>query len=249
MIRILYGNKNKVNKKWLCEVHDSFKNEWAKDEITYYVLGSENEKWLKNLGAKDVRLVNSKDDMRPANKSMSHFYNKSYLLEYSMRDYDEILFIDYDTVAIKRPDERMWSLLREKDGSWHGVFQCPNVSYKNMICLSKDQGGIRDPTIHTMRKCLNTCLLYCRDKTWVDGHLDAFNTCPSLRIGRVSNFGGGEAVLIYYLDREYGIMDIQQMTSNFEPKIILLKRGINGNRWKDLTDFEKKKDEIYFHHF
>ena len=255
LIRVLYGSAGSLDKagksnKLLGEIKRSFTGEYAdmfKNDVTYYVLGLDNFELLEKCGATDIQLIDSRPDIRPA-RPMVHFYNKSVLLSSAMEDYPEILFTDYDCIPYKRPDDRMWELLRNKGGRFMGSFQCPSVSYKNFVCLSKNAGGVRNPKIHTMRKCLNTCLIYCNDKTWVDAHLIAFDTYPLTKKGNFQ-FGGGEAVLIRYLDMTYGVMDIQEMTDAFEPDIIELGRGVRSNRWRNLTDYTKSPENIYFKHF
>ena len=257
LIRVLYGDI-KGDKKTLREINLSLQSDWVKKNIAHYVMGKDNAKILKSMGALDIRLVNDKPDLRPKDRLniVSHFYNKTYLIEKAMKEYDEILFTDFDCSMIKQPDSRMWELLRSKEGRFNGSFQCPNVSYKRKVCISKSRGGKRDPKIHPMRKCLNTSVLYCNDKKWIDGFLLAFHEYSDYMLkfrpsAKIPPNGGGEAILMYYIDKQYGVIELKDMFDCFEPYIMTLGRGLGGmsKSWEKWTEIRKDKNNIYFTHY
>ena len=128
-------------------------------------------------------------------------------------------------------------------------FKCPNVRYRNPVCLTENNGGVRKRRVNNLNNCLNLCFIYCNDKIWFDDFLEIYKTCPDR--GNKPLFGGSEAVFMYYLDKKYGIMSVPEMVENFEPMVMKLVRGVGGKY--DFKKFdvylEKPKEDIYFSHF
>ena len=136
IIRTLYGeiDNTKVKK----EVIHSFKNDWVKENISYYVLGEDNVSLLHGLGAKNIIQIDKNNSVIPEEKKniYTHFYNKTYLIQKAMNDNSEILFIDFDCSMIKQPDSRMWELLKSKEGRFNGSFQMSKCSIQKSRVLN-----------------------------------------------------------------------------------------------------------------
>jgi len=73
-----------------------------------YTFGEENHKWLLSKGVESVLI----------NKFSNPFYMYRHKMEAwvrGMQDFDEIVFLDWDTRPIKPIDDEFWSILRSKD--------------------------------------------------------------------------------------------------------------------------------------
>lgn len=242
IIRILFGNPD-AYPRMKAEVASALRHEWARKEVYHFVVGRKNLELLKSNGAERIELVSEDDTL--ANSVTSSFYNKTFLIGHAMNRFSEILFLDFDCIPMdgKRPDDNMWNILRSKKGKFNGSFQSPNIGYVCSFCLSKHQGGVRDPKIHSLRKCINTSFVYCTDKTWMDEWLENYdkfrNVLPSKDTSKKYH---DEHVLMYYLDTKYGVMDANEMVENFEPLVMRLSRNI--------TEAKKIKNDaqLYFLH-
>ena len=249
IIAILYGDPSCTNNysgyhKLLKEVRGALEKDWRKTQIYYLVLGSKNKDLLVSCGAKHIDLVD-KNSTVVTDPKMTHFYNKTYLLNYAMEKFDEILFVDFDVIDLKQPDDRMWELLRTKKKMpvFRRDFQCPLVGYTRPMCLEKKHGGKRDRFLHPVRMALNTCLLYCTNKSYLEEHLRYYELYQNFFKHRDIRLANDEHVLMHYLDQEYGVIDSEKMIDYFEPAIVDLDRSSR------LARLEKKMENIYFRHY
>jgi len=72
-----------------------------------YTFGEDNHKYLKSVGINSI-LVNKNDYV------YHQYEHKLYILTLAMKDFDEIVFIDWD-VGIKKPvDNDFWNILNSK---------------------------------------------------------------------------------------------------------------------------------------
>lgn len=255
IIRVLYGEF--YPKMWK-EVHFSLMPDeqtvpefadYARNEIVYYVLGWTNGQILRQAGAKNVVVVDHmKKTLNEAQQAkIGHFYNKTYLIQKAMEDHKEILCLDYDAICVKYPDQHMWDLVSSKFGKFDGEFKCPAVRYKRRLGTTTTNGGLREwsrqsEPKHSLRIALNTCALYCSNKDWIDGWEESFHDHPTATPPN----GGGEAILMYYLDKRNGLMSIDELVDNFENPILALGRGVGG-LMKSVKK-TKKEEDIYFYH-
>lgn len=248
IIRVLYGNTD-VWPKIKYEVKAALSYEWAKKEVYHFAIGQANYDLLKSHGAERVELVlpngwtDTSINSIVIDDRTTHFYNKTYLIRYAMEKFNEILFIDFDAFPCrgKKPDNEMWRILRSKKGRFNGSFQAPNVGYVRSCCVVKRNGGVRIAKDDT-RKMLNTSVVYCSDKTWIDDHLNAYETFRKVARGGNTSWYNDEHILMYCLDMKYGVMSVPEMVDNFEPDIILLSRGVKEAR------LAKKQEFLYFQH-
>ena len=229
------------------EVQKSLKYDWVKNDVYHFAIGQKNYDMLKKYGAKKVEMITPEYTLAP-NSKMSPFYNKVYIMKYAMEKFDEILFIDFDTFphGNKKPDKKMWKLLRNKKGRFNGEFQAPNAQHKRPFCLEKKQGGFRERRLHPVRRNLNTSTTYCNNKVWIDEWLEHYLEYQKLLGGKIHS-KHDEYPLMYYLDKKYGVMDFKDdhslMIENFEPAIVKLTNIGTPEAQKS-----KKRDDLYFLH-
>lgn len=97
-----------------------------------YVWGEANEKFLKDRGYK-TRLVTEPDPVEivPTNSLL----RKVFMLDYALRDYDEIFFLDWDCQILRPLDDTFYSYLREKETQCPIYAQAldPLESYKEFV--------------------------------------------------------------------------------------------------------------------
>lgn len=224
------------------EIKNSLKFDWARRDIVHYVLGKENANLLKQYGAKKIKIIDDNPNLVP-NDGVNPLYNKVYLINEAMKDYDEILFLDFDTVPLKgvSPDNEMWEILRSKSGKYNGDWQAPFVRRTRPFCMIKGGGGYRDPKKDFIRKTLTTCMVYCKDRNWIQEWLDHFILYQEVNKENGFKVLGkhDEYIFMYYLDKEKGVMNEEQIVDAFEPEIVNVGRAY--------VDALKKK-KIYFKH-
>lgn len=224
------------------EVEDALIYDWAKQDVIHYVMGKDNESLLREYGAENVILVDDRLTVVP-NEGVNPLYNKVYLINEAMKEHDEILFLDFDSSPVKgvEPDDEMWELLRSKQGKFQGSFQAPFVRRRRPFCLTNTGGGYRDPKKVFVRKTITTCMVYCNDRNWIQEWLDHFTIYQDV----VKSFGHDvldkhdEYIFMYYIDKEKGVMNEEEIVDAFEPEIAHVKQ--------DYVD-PKEKKKIYFRH-
>ena len=99
------------------------RSEYELNDIDYFVMGEKNKELLVNLGCKKIHYFEEiviPEDMTP-------FYNKVYLINEAMKMFDEILYLDFDIVTQKTPDDEMWEILRTPHGKLQGRFKAPPI--------------------------------------------------------------------------------------------------------------------------
>jgi hypothetical protein len=223
------------------EIDASLKYEWARKDVIHYVMGKDNEKLLKDYGAEKVIMVDERETVVP-NEGICPLYNKVYLVNEAMKQHDEILFLDFDSLPVrgKNPDQKMWKILRSKKGEFNGSFQAPLVNRKRPFCLQKSTGGFRDPKKIFVRKTITTCVFYCNERQFIQEWLDHFLLYQEV----VSKYGYSvldkhdEYILMYYIDKEKGVMNEEEIVNNFEPEIVEVKNSYVRERDVDLIYFK-----------
>ena len=209
---------------------------WELQDCHYLVMGDHNAELTETMGVKrkNIHLVSHEKNLVP-HSSINPLYNKVYLMQKSMEMFDEILYIDFDSLSTKPPDEAMWDRLYRKAGRFNGSFMAPIVKRRFKQLLTKDQGGFR---VESDDLCfiINTCLVYCNDKNWVDqwlAHFEKYRDDIGEDITKRDEY-----ILMYYLDKEIGPMSIQETIDNFDTDIVLTHH-------KMLNMLE---DQVYFRH-
>ena len=210
------------------------RKEWELNDIHYFVMGKDNTELLQKMGVKNIHVVSDEPYLTPK-PEINPLYNKVYLMKEAMNLFDEILYLDFDTLSLKDPDDEMWEIIRKQQGRFNGSFKAPIVATKFDKLLSIKAGGYRDPQKDDFRFLINTCLVYCNDKNWIDKWLDSFvqyhdDVGPDIT-------KHDEYMIIYFLDKEKGVMNISEMIETFDTPIVITHKKIN-----------LPKDNLYFKH-
>lgn len=115
------------------------------------VFGKDNYKYLLSKGVDCVKISD-----RPYvwdNPETYHQYgHKLYALEYAMRFYDEVIFLDWDCIAVKPLPDNFWDQFHKKH-----VIQAILRGYKSPKCRWRGK-------IDSRKRCCAS-FIYCRDRT------------------------------------------------------------------------------------
>jgi len=251
-IRAFWGDLNKFGQKYkkqILSVSTDNLNE------VVYVWGLDNFNFIKSIGYNCVLVSEDNYDYNLANnhtfydyKSLNH---KLWIVEYALKEYDEIIFLDWDCKLIKSIDTKFYDYLRNGNDLQVPLYIYPKNSLDWMIEQSPDmeffsvlkQGVIKysyDWNEHYVIP--NTGFIYCRNKN-----------INLLDISLKNNLQGVPdefSVLLYAKERGYQLDDY---IKNIEPNIILGKEH-DLDWWikiqNNFNDFVKNKikKQIYFEH-
>lgn len=235
IVRIVFG-KLPANERLQTQIQQAFAERWAREEVLHFVAGTENARWLEAQGAKHVELV-APDGWLPEVERFGPWFMKPYLLGAALDRLEEMLYLDFDAQILKRPDGRMWARLRETRPSNFGrSLLAQNVAYRRPVCLTIH----RDRSRHPVRRCLNTGVVYCRDRHWLEEWLAAYTDAE--RQGVAPSRFHDETFLMHALDKRLGVLEAETMAQEFEIPIARLRRNTpEGRSCKDPQD-------AYFHH-
>jgi len=119
LVRILYGELNNPNHDYLLHrshIDSSIEktvNHKEVQEFVTYCFGEYNYKYLVSIGCKNIVLA----DKNPwIDGEVPYSYlNKIHGWKYAMEDYDEVVFLDWDTVQIKPFPIDFWDVLSQKE--------------------------------------------------------------------------------------------------------------------------------------
>jgi len=191
-------------------------SQWHREEVGYYVMGTDNYQYLKDLSTKDVRLCLDADYACSAD--VSGYYNKIWLINKAMEDHDEIFYVDYDCGIAKDINDHMWELLRQKEGRFNGVIQCPIVRYRRPAI--RDVLNLRGRQKQRYHVCC--CCIYCCDKQWIENWLADYDELIGIYRKRGTWCGdlSDEIAFMYMIDKRFGLMGEQEMIDAFEPLVV-----------------------------
>jgi len=127
-------------------------------ESKVYVFGEDNYAMTQELGM-DAVLV----DKRPIIWDMDteQFRHKLEVFNRAMEDFDEIVFLDWDTIPIKPIPDNFWDVLGEKD-----AIQANLIQYRRRKAVWR---GRTDS-----RKLSCAAFVYCRDKKITEGMIETW---------------------------------------------------------------------------
>lgn len=217
------------------DILEDSRRPWELEDIHYFVMGSENVKLLEDMGCKQIHLVSDEDDLTP-NSEISPLYNKVFLINEAMKMFDEVLYLDFDIVSLKDPDDEMWKIIRREQGKFNGCFKSPVVRTKFSKLESIENGGYRDPEKDDLNFLINTCLVYCNDKAWVENWLSHFEIYHDSIGPDITKHD--EYSLVYFLDKEKGVMNVPEVIDNFDTPIVRTHKEI----------VHKEREGLYFRH-
>jgi hypothetical protein len=127
-------------------------------ESKVYVFGEDNYAMTQELGM-DAVLV----DKRPIIWDMDteQFRHKLEVFDRAMEDFDEMVFLDWDTIPVKPIPDNFWDVLGEKD-----AIQANSIMYRRRKAMWRGRSD--------SRKLSCAAFVYCRDKNITEGMLETW---------------------------------------------------------------------------
>ena len=234
-VRIVFGDIAE-NERLRKQIELALRNEWARDKVVHVVAGTANAIWLQTTGAKRIELV-CEEGLLPQTAKFGKWYMKTYLVDQAMALFGEVLYLDFDARILRIPDETVWKRLRiARPTRFSGSLQAQNVGYRRPVCLPIH----RDRKVHSIRRCLNLSVLYCRDRRWMTDWLAAYE--DAARYGIDPSTFHDETFLQHAIDSRCGVLDAETMVTEFEIPIAQLKRNTPEAKAR------KCEDDAYFWH-
>lgn len=148
-VRAIWGDisENGIRKGKMRKDIDAIKANEYNEPFVVYVFGDKNAEIMRADGF-DVEVI----DGRPVVYDMETqlYRHKLDVLEYALRDYDEIVFLDWDCVPTAPLPDIFWDKMSEK-----APFQANLFQYRTKKCLWRNS---------EWRKVCNGGFLYLRDR-------------------------------------------------------------------------------------
>ena len=158
LIRVLYGEPKNVAHDH-CECRSridkdirSVINRKGDEDFVVYCFGEANYKFVKDLGHKNVVLADKNvwiDGEVPFS-----FLNKIHAWEYALQDYDEIVYLDWDTIQIKPFPPDFWDILASKES----IQSCLARYHKGVLSWRRYRPDRANKLVSS------GCFVYIRDK-------------------------------------------------------------------------------------
>jgi len=229
-IRTLWGThkdltKYYINRTKIDDEIDLLKYCKYNEPFVVYVFGRDNynylEKQSKDLPMMQLKLVSEEPILWDMEKQQ--FRHKLEAFRLAMLEFDEIVFLDWDTIQIKPLPEDFWDVLEEKDS-----IQATMVSYH-----------VRGPSAPNWRKAdrdksCSASWVYIRDKTIPDKIIKVWED-----IGR--GWSEEKAIVKYIDEISGGWQGLQYFYDRFEPKYYIWTSGRTTKKhskeliaWKDI---------------
>lgn len=118
-----------------------------------YIFGEDNYKLVKDLGL-DCQLIHN--EPYKYNPTRQHWWHKIEIYKHAFEDFDEIVWLDWDTVATKEFPEDFWEVLGKKE-----CFQACLWKFSKPIIKFRATRGANQRTP-------NGGFVYMNDKSLVD---------------------------------------------------------------------------------
>lgn len=156
IIRGLWGIKDKAHRSTASrykidnEISSTITNKFREPFITY-VFGKENYDFITKTHKENVILLD--DNPAPFDQIKYQFRNKLSIIQHAMENdgYDEVLWMDWDCVQIKKFPSNYWDIFNKKE-----FIQANLMMYNRKKCNWRKE---------SLRKVPNGGFLYMRDKT------------------------------------------------------------------------------------
>jgi len=161
LVRILYGEPNNPKHDFnnsRSQVDKDILNCLANEkssEFVAYCFGKYNYDFLKQAGCKKIVLAS--DNPWIDGEVPFSFMNKIHGFKYAMEDYDEVVFLDWDTSQVRGLPTDFWEVLGKKE-----VVQAPLVMYPTKKAILPWRRFRPDKA---NRIVSNSSFLYMRDKS------------------------------------------------------------------------------------
>ena len=227
IIRGIWGDisKNGIRDGKMRKDIDAIKNNsyCSIDDFTIYVFGLDSYCLLKSEGF-DCKLINQAPFIYDMQKQL--YRHKLDILNEAMKDYDEIVFLDWDCVPTAELPNDFWEVMNQK-----APFQANLFQYRTKKCLWRKE----DP-----RKVCNGGFLYLREKgiaeAFIKNYEELFNWVESLKVSREANgkklrfreealiFDDEPAITKWVDDYMEGWKGIEDYWNRFEPLFCNVKK-------------------------
>ncbi|MFA7219303.1 MAG: hypothetical protein WC119_02205 [Synergistaceae bacterium] len=186
------------------------KNPYMRKDFIVYTLGEDNHKHLEDLGFNSF-LVDKSNHLFDPNRRI--WLHKVYLMEAAMRDFDEIIYLDWDTQPFKPLPPTLWDDLRKKDS-----FQAPLFKYCSVKMPHRDNPKNER---FAARVLPSGAFVYISDKS-IPTKLMTYEKQEGLRDRWLDEIYYGA-----YTDEIYGgWKSIQFYRDHFEPECCNIRRGL-----------------------
>jgi hypothetical protein len=100
-------------------------------EFVTYVFGTDNFNYLRNLGF-ECKLIHHKPHIWDMEKQL--YRHKLDILEAALKDHDQIVYLDWDCIAIRRIPDVFWKVMGYGSPLQANLFQ-----YRTKKCLWRDK--------------------------------------------------------------------------------------------------------------
>jgi len=205
-VRVLWGtynenirhsrHRNKINNDIRLSTYNKYSPKYAT-----YVFGDDNYKHLIDLGI-DCKLVDKRAFVWDAQKEQ--FRHKLEAFKFGMEEFDEIVYVDIDTMPVKCIPENLWSVLRQKQA----IQAILRMYHRKKACWRKTD----------MRKIPCAAFVYIRDKSIPYKLIDIWE-----KIGKPWT---EETVMAIYTDDVLGgWLGVEKYWDAFEPDFFALLDG------------------------
>lgn len=198
----------------------SKRNKYLPDFVVY-VLGEDNYKSLKEFGFRCVLVDKNPNIFDPVKRIWKH---KIYLLQYALRDFDKIVYLDWDTQPLKPLPSTFWEDLSKKD-----AFQAPLFKYSGTKMPHREKKTRGDISQYVLP---SGAFLYMSEKN-IPSEILKFEECEYLK-----NKWLDEVYYGAWTDARYGgWQNLRFYREHFEPECCNIRRGV----------FQKEETKIFGH--
>ena len=104
-----YKRRAKIDSDFDLVLHNEFEQ-----PCTVYVFGKDNLKYLEDMGF-DCRLVDEKPIVWDPKEGVHQYGHKIQIFHEAMKEFEEIIFLDWDCVPVKPLSNDLWQQLRKKE--------------------------------------------------------------------------------------------------------------------------------------
>jgi len=218
--RRFYKRRSKIDD----DISVMMKNPYV-EPFRVYVFGKENYKKVDDLGFDAVLL-----DDRPIVWDMDNeqFRHKLEVLKVAMEDFDEVVFLDWDTLPVAQLPENFWEKMHEKDS-----FQSPLIQYKRRKASWRTFNGKKDT-----RKLCSASYIYLRDKELASDFIESWE--------ELDRPWSEEMAISRCIDeRNGGWQGVEHYWDHHEPHWFALPTKY----WSYHPDRYRNDKERIFHHF
>lgn len=160
----------------LKEVKDNHTGAWHPPGTVTYCYGWENEAYLRSVGISPILLSQSsvmnftgQPERSPSPDGWVHygismFYHTLYTIHEALNSFDEVVFLDWDTVLMGELPKDFWDKIREGQ-----PFKAGLVRTKRPSCPWRTTGANERP---------HAGLIYCRDKSIMARMMELYPSMP-----------------------------------------------------------------------